>query len=101
MIYVTHDQTEAMTLADRIVVMHAGVVQQVGTPVELFRAPANVFVPGFIGSPKMNMLRGRAADGRVEIDGADALPSKRARSATSSSGSGRTTSKSTTIPPKT
>jgi ABC-type sugar transport system ATPase subunit len=76
MIYVTHDQTEAMTLADRIVVMHAGVVQQVGTPVELFRAPANVFVAGFIGSPKMNMLRGRAADGRVEIDGAGALPIK-------------------------
>src|SRR3984885_9390919 len=76
MVYVTHDQTEAMTLADRIVVMHAGVVQQVGTPVELFRAPANVFVAGFIGSPKMNMLRGRAADGRVEIDGAGALPIK-------------------------
>jgi multiple sugar transport system ATP-binding protein len=76
MIYVTHDQTEAMTLADRIVVMHAGVVQQVGTPVELFRAPANVFVAGFIGSPKMNMLRGCAADGRVEIDGAGALPIK-------------------------
>ena len=76
MIYVTHDQTEAMTLADRIVVMHAGVVQQVGTPIELFRAPANVFVAGFIGTPKMNMLRGRAADGRVEIDGAGALPIK-------------------------
>jgi ABC-type sugar transport system ATPase subunit len=53
-IYVTHDQVEAMTLADRIVVMNLGVVQQVGAPLELYRDPANLFVAGFIGSPAMN-----------------------------------------------
>ena len=55
-IYVTHDQIEAMTLADRIVAMHAGVVQQVGSPLELYDRPANLFVAGFIGSPAMNFL---------------------------------------------
>jgi multiple sugar transport system ATP-binding protein len=55
-IYVTHDQIEAMTLADRIVAMHAGVVQQVGSPLELYDRPANLFVAGFIGSPGMNFL---------------------------------------------
>ncbi|MEO8530372.1 MAG: sn-glycerol-3-phosphate ABC transporter ATP-binding protein UgpC [Deltaproteobacteria bacterium] len=58
MIYVTHDQVEAMTLADRIVVLRAGVVEQVGTPLELYDDPANQFVAGFIGSPKMNLLEG-------------------------------------------
>lgn len=58
-IYVTHDQIEAMTLADRIVAMHGGVVQQVGTPLELYDTPANLFVAGFIGSPGMNFLEGR------------------------------------------
>ncbi|MEP9372209.1 sn-glycerol-3-phosphate ABC transporter ATP-binding protein UgpC [Mesorhizobium sp. KR1-2] len=57
-IYVTHDQIEAMTLADRIVAMHGGVVQQVGTPLELYDKPANLFVAGFIGSPAMNFLEG-------------------------------------------
>jgi ABC-type sugar transport system ATPase subunit len=56
MIYVTHDQVEAMTMADRIVVLNGGVVEQVGTPLELYRNPANRFVAGFIGSPSMNML---------------------------------------------
>jgi len=56
MIYVTHDQVEAMTLADRIVVLNGGVVQQVGAPIELYNNPANAFVAGFIGSPKMNFL---------------------------------------------
>ncbi len=56
MIYVTHDQVEAMTLADKIVVLNAGVVQQVGSPLELYNNPANLFVAGFIGSPRMNML---------------------------------------------
>jgi multiple sugar transport system ATP-binding protein len=56
MIYVTHDQVEAMTLADRIVVLEAGEVRQVGTPIELYQHPANRFVAGFIGSPKMNFL---------------------------------------------
>ncbi|MGF1477413.1 MAG: ABC transporter ATP-binding protein [Geminicoccaceae bacterium] len=56
MVYVTHDQIEAMTLADRIVVMHDGVVQQIGSPRELYETPANRFVAGFIGSPAMNFL---------------------------------------------
>ncbi len=59
MIFVTHDQIEAMTLADRIVVMHSGVVEQVGSPVELYERPANRFVANFIGSPHMNFLKGR------------------------------------------
>ncbi len=57
-IYVTHDQTEAMTLADRIVVMKQGCIQQVGTPAEIYSAPANLFVAGFIGAPTMNFIRG-------------------------------------------
>ena len=64
-IYVTHDQTEAMTLADRIVVMKDGYVQQVGTPRELYFHPANVFVAGFIGEPPMNFVRGRISDGKI------------------------------------
>ena len=59
MIYVTHDQVEAMTLADRIVVLHAGEIEQVGTPLELYDDPANQFVAGFIGSPTMNFLDAR------------------------------------------
>ena len=58
-IYVTHDQTEAMTMGDRIVVMNAGRVEQVGTPMELYRHPANRFVAGFLGSPSMNFVAGR------------------------------------------
>jgi sn-glycerol 3-phosphate transport system ATP-binding protein len=64
-IYVTHDQVEAMTLGDRIVVMSAGEVQQIGKPHDVYRHPANLFVAGFIGSPPMNLLRGRAEGGRV------------------------------------
>ncbi|MFB9948971.1 ABC transporter ATP-binding protein [Rhizobium puerariae] len=66
MLYVTHDQVEAMTLADRIVVLNEGVVQQVGAPLELYHKPANRFVAGFIGSPKMNFFSGRleAIEGR-------------------------------------
>src|SRR5918993_254106 len=59
MVYVTHDQTEAMTLADRIVVLRGGRVEQIGSPTELYDRPANTFVAGFIGSPKMNLLSGR------------------------------------------
>lgn len=55
-VYVTHDQTEAMTLGDRVVVMHAGAAQQIGTPQELYERPANLFVAGFIGSPAMNFF---------------------------------------------
>jgi multiple sugar transport system ATP-binding protein len=58
-IYVTHDQTEAMTLGDRVAVMRSGVVQQVGTPMELYNEPANLFVAGFIGSPAMNFMPAR------------------------------------------
>jgi multiple sugar transport system ATP-binding protein len=61
MIYVTHDQVEAMTMADRIVVLQAGRIEQVGTPVQIYRHPANLFVAGFMGSPRMNMLPGRIA----------------------------------------
>ncbi|CAM3158408.1 sn-glycerol-3-phosphate ABC transporter ATP-binding protein UgpC [Nocardioides dubius] len=73
-VYVTHDQTEAMTLGDRVVVMRGGVVQQVGSPTELYQSPANLFVAGFIGSPSMNFLpatiEGGALDsglGRIEM----------------------------------
>ncbi|MBG1232553.1 ABC transporter ATP-binding protein [Aestuariivirga litoralis] len=62
MIYVTHDQVEAMTLADRICVLRDGLVEQVGTPLELYEKPANLFVAGFIGSPKMNFLSGKFAE---------------------------------------
>jgi multiple sugar transport system ATP-binding protein len=62
-VYVTHDQVEAMTMADKIVVMQDGRVEQIGAPLELFDRPANVFVAGFIGSPSMNMLKGTVAGG--------------------------------------
>ncbi len=61
MIYVTHDQVEAMTMADKIVVLQAGVIEQVGSPLELYRTPRNTFVAGFIGSPKMNLIGGAEA----------------------------------------
>ena len=67
MIYVTHDQTEAMTLADRIVVMKDGYIQQVGTPYELYFHPANVFVAGFIGEPPMNFITDEVRDGSVKF----------------------------------
>jgi len=65
-IYVTHDQVEAMTLGDRIGVMSAGKLLQLGSPQEIYRRPANVFVAGFIGSPPMNLLSATAADGRLD-----------------------------------
>ncbi len=68
-IYVTHDQVEAMTLADRIAVTHEGTLQQVGSPAELYDAPANVFVAGFIGAPQMNFLDGRVGDGVIRGSG--------------------------------
>jgi multiple sugar transport system ATP-binding protein len=77
-IYVTHDQVEAMTMADRIVVMHDGVVEQIGSPLELYDYPANLFVAGFIGSPAMNFLPGtlrrEAGAAWVESDGGVRLP---------------------------
>ncbi|MGZ9811440.1 ABC transporter ATP-binding protein [Pseudoroseicyclus sp. H15] len=68
-IYVTHDQIEAMTLADRVVVMSAGLVQQVGTPTEIYDRPANTFVAGFIGSPAMNLVDGEIAGGTFTAPG--------------------------------
>jgi multiple sugar transport system ATP-binding protein len=77
-IYVTHDQVEAMTMADRIVVMNAGRIEQVGTPMELYDRPANVFVANFIGSPAINLLPGHvgpqgrfATKSGVHLPGAD------------------------------
>jgi multiple sugar transport system ATP-binding protein len=75
-IYVTHDQTEAMTLGDRVVVMRHGVVQQVDAPERLYRKPANMFVAGFIGSPAMNFVEGTLANGSVALgEHTVALPS--------------------------
>ena len=76
MIYVTHDQVEAMTLADKIVVLDKGVVQQIGSPIELFDQPANTFVAGFLGSPRMNFLTVSAAqDGaQMRLSGPDMSP---------------------------
>ena len=71
MIYVTHDQVEAMTMADKIVVLRAGRIEQVGSPLELFDNPRNLFVAGFLGSPRMNMLKGtitKGEDGNIAID---------------------------------
>jgi multiple sugar transport system ATP-binding protein len=70
MIYVTHDQVEAMTLADRIVVLRDGRIEQIGTPLDLYNRPANRFVAGFIGSPRMNFVEGRV---KQEGDGASAV----------------------------
>ncbi len=64
MIYVTHDQVEAMTMADKIVVLHDGYIEQVGSPLELYKNPVNKFVAGFIGSPKMNFITGQSAKSR-------------------------------------
>ena len=66
-IYVTHDQTEAMTMADRIVVMKDGYVQQVGTPKDLYFEPVNMFVAGFIGEPPMNFIVGEVKDGKIKV----------------------------------
>ena len=73
-VYVTHDQVEAMTMADRIVVMHDGMVEQAGSPLELYDRPANVFVAGFIGSPAMNLLKGK-----VRVNGKPSLRHRRRR----------------------
>ena len=67
-IYVTHDQVEAMTLADRLIVMNAGVADQIGTPMDVYERPASVFVAGFIGSPAMNFLAGKVVEGSRAIE---------------------------------
>ncbi len=68
-VYVTHDQVEAMTLADRVVVMNAGAIQQIGTPMEIYERPANTFVASFIGSPAMNLVTGVLDGGTFRADG--------------------------------
>ena len=73
-IYVTHDQIEAMTMADKIVVMRDGIVEQTGTPLQLYDDPANQFVAGFIGSPSMNFLPGTVKGNQVELTGGMLLP---------------------------
>ena len=74
-VYVTHDQIEAMTMADRIVVMHDGIVEQIGTPLELYDRPDNLFVAQFIGSPAMNVIEGtvRHVDGLVQVEAQGSL----------------------------
>lgn len=74
MVFVTHDQVEAMTMADRIVVMKSGAIQQVGTPEQVYEDPVNMFVAGFIGSPSMNFLPGRVHEGRIVLEGGSSLP---------------------------
>ncbi|MEM7643683.1 MAG: TOBE domain-containing protein, partial [Pseudomonadota bacterium] len=83
-VYVTHDQIEAMTLADRIVVMEGGAIQQIGTPDEIYSDPANTFVAGFIGSPPMNLIPGRIEDGVFRSEGIEigGLPVAGARDVT-------------------
>jgi multiple sugar transport system ATP-binding protein len=73
-IYVTHDQIEAMTLADRIVAMHGGVIQQVGSPLDLYDRPANLFVAGFMGSPAMNLIEGTYEAGQIRFANGVTVP---------------------------
>jgi sn-glycerol 3-phosphate transport system ATP-binding protein len=77
-VFVTHDQVEAMTLANRMMVMNAGVVEQVGGPMDVYDNPASLFVAGFIGSPAMNFLPGTVRDGRVDVGGAHLIGLPRA-----------------------
>ncbi|HEX2725850.1 MAG TPA: sn-glycerol-3-phosphate ABC transporter ATP-binding protein UgpC, partial [Beijerinckiaceae bacterium] len=80
-VYVTHDQIEAMTMADKIVVMHDGIVEQMGAPLELYDHPDNLFVAGFIGSPAMNFIKGRIDNGGFVADGGLKLPLRSAPAA--------------------
>ncbi|MGR3290631.1 MAG: ABC transporter ATP-binding protein [Paracoccaceae bacterium] len=75
-IFVTHDQIEAMTLADRIVIMKDGYIQQVGTPTDVYQNPANTFVAQFIGAPSMNMLSGKITGNRIELDAGFSIAGK-------------------------
>src|SRR3712207_4226801 len=88
MVYVTHDQTEAMTLGDRVAVMRAGVIQQVDTPANLYENPGNLFVAGFIGSPSMNFLPGRLQGGSVNTPIGDIPLPDRLRQGVESGGDG-------------
>ena len=85
-VYVTHDQTEAMTLGDRVAVMRSGLLQQVGSPKELYDSPVNLFVAGFIGSPAMNFMGGTLEDGKLRTSLGDFPLSDRLRRAVESRG---------------
>jgi multiple sugar transport system ATP-binding protein len=89
MVYVTHDQTEAMTLGDRVAVMRAGIIQQVDTPANLYETPRNLFVAGFIGSPSMNFLPGRLEGEAVKTAIGDIRLSDTLRSSLKGDGGGR------------
>ena len=89
MVYVTHDQTEAMTLGDRVAVMRLGTIQQVASPQELYDRPANLFVAGFIGSPAMNFMAGTLEDGKLRTGLGDFPLTGRQRQAVEASGVGR------------
>ena len=89
MVYVTHDQVEAMTLGDRVAVMRLGVLQQVASPQDLYDHPTNLFVAGFIGSPAMNFMAGTLEDGKLRTGLGDMTLSARHRQAVEASGSGR------------
>jgi multiple sugar transport system ATP-binding protein len=89
-VYVTHDQIEAMTLGDRVAVMRAGVIQQVGTPQELYEQPHNLFVAGFIGSPAMNFLPGTLEDGQLRTPLGDIALPREVRSKAEAAGAGNT-----------
>jgi multiple sugar transport system ATP-binding protein len=73
-VYVTHDQIEAMTMADKIVVMNGGNIEQMGRPLDLYDRPANLFVAGFIGSPAMNLLKGTVSNGALRMEDGTAWP---------------------------
>jgi multiple sugar transport system ATP-binding protein len=89
MVYVTHDQTEAMTLGDRVAVMRAGVIQQVDSPGNLYERPGNLFVAGFIGSPSMNFLPGRLEGSAVRTPIGDIPLSDKLRHGVEGDGGGR------------
>jgi multiple sugar transport system ATP-binding protein len=89
MVYVTHDQTEAMTLGDRVAVMRTGVIQQVGTPQELYEQPRNLFVAGFIGSPSMNFLPCTLEEGHLRTPLGDLTLPTEIRAKVERSGTGR------------
>jgi sn-glycerol 3-phosphate transport system ATP-binding protein len=72
-VYVTHDQVEAMTLADRLIVMNGGVAEQIGTPIDIYEKPASQFVAGFIGSPAMNFLKGKVSDDKTHVTVGDGV----------------------------
>src|SRR5690348_6494579 len=89
MVYVTHDQSEAMTLGDRVAVMRLGTIPQVASPQELYDRPTNLFVAGFIGSPAMNFMAGTLEDGKLRTGLGDITLSGRMRQEVESSGTGR------------